>query len=48
MLAVPPRAELRIRPLETARLSLTPIESSDAHDLWYAVDASRAQLLPDP
>ncbi len=46
MLAVPPRAELRIRPLETARLSLAPIESTDAHDLWYAVDGSRPQLLP--
>jgi ribosomal-protein-serine acetyltransferase len=46
MLAVPPRVELRIRPLETPRLLLTPIESADAHDLWYAVDGSRAQLEP--
>ncbi len=44
MLAVPPRAELRLKPLKTARLTLTPIEATDAHDLWYAVDASRAEL----
>ncbi len=28
----------------TARLMLHPIETQDAHDLWYAVDASRAEL----
>lgn len=46
MLAVPPRIELRLRPIETPRLALSPIESADAHDLWYAVDGSRAQLEP--
>ena len=30
MLAVPPRQELRLRPLETSRLLLTPIHTSDA------------------
>jgi ribosomal-protein-serine acetyltransferase len=46
MLAVPPRQELRLRPLETSRLLLTPIDTSDARDLWAAVDASRAHLEP--
>lgn len=46
MLAVPPRVELRIRPLETPRLLLSPIEAADAHDLWLAVEGSRAQLEP--
>jgi ribosomal-protein-serine acetyltransferase len=46
MLAVPPRQELRLRPLETSRLLLTPIDTSDARDLWAAVDASRSHLEP--
>ncbi len=46
MLAVPPRQELRLRPLETSRLILTPIDTSDARDLWAAVEASRAHLEP--
>src|SRR5437868_849346 len=46
MLAVPPRQELRLRPLETSRLLLTPIDTSDARDLWAAVEASRAHLEP--
>ncbi|HEY2518295.1 MAG TPA: GNAT family protein [Polyangiaceae bacterium] len=46
MLAVPPRQELRLRPLETSRLILTPIDTADARDLWAAVDASRAHLEP--
>jgi ribosomal-protein-serine acetyltransferase len=44
VLVVPPRAELRTKPLETQRLVLAPIEPSDAHDLWLGVDASRAHL----
>lgn len=44
MLAVPHRAELRHRPLETERLLLTPVEPTDASDLWLAVDTSRAHL----
>ncbi|MBK6693244.1 MAG: GNAT family N-acetyltransferase [Myxococcales bacterium] len=44
MLAVPTRAELRSRPLTTARLMLAPIETKDAHDLWYAVEGSRTEL----
>ena len=46
MLAVPPRQELRLRPIETSRLLLSPIDTSDARDLWAAVDASRAHLEP--
>ena len=46
MLAVPSRLELRVRPLETPRLLLSPIEAADARDLWLAVEASRAQLEP--
>jgi ribosomal-protein-serine acetyltransferase len=44
MLVVPPRAELRQRPLDTPRLVLTPVEPADASDLWFAVDSSRAHL----
>ncbi len=46
MLVVPARGELRARPLETARLSLVPIDTTDARDLWVAVDGSRAHLEP--
>ncbi len=46
MLAVTPRHELRARPLETHRLILAPIDTSDARDLWTAVDGSRAHLEP--
>jgi ribosomal-protein-serine acetyltransferase len=44
MLVVPPRAELRHRPLDTERLLLSPVEPTDASDLWLAVDTSRAHL----
>jgi ribosomal-protein-serine acetyltransferase len=44
MLVVPPRAELRQRPLDTQRLTLSPVEPADASDLWNAVDASRSHL----
>jgi ribosomal-protein-serine acetyltransferase len=44
MLVVPPRADLRHRPLDTQRLVLTPVEPADASDLWNAVDTSRAHL----
>jgi len=46
MLAVPPRVELRLRPLENPRVHLVPIEASDAHDLWCGVEASRRELEP--
>ena len=46
MLAVPSRAELRVRPLETPRLHLLPIDASDSADVWTAVDGSRRELEP--
>jgi ribosomal-protein-serine acetyltransferase len=46
MLRIPPRHELRQRPVTTPRLHLTPIETGDAPDLWSAIDASRAHLEP--
>lgn len=46
MLVVPPRSEIRARPLATQRLLLTPLESADARDLFTAVEASRAELEP--
>jgi ribosomal-protein-serine acetyltransferase len=44
MLVVPPRGEVRARPLDTPRLILTPVDTADAHDLWLAVESSRAHL----
>jgi ribosomal-protein-serine acetyltransferase len=44
MLVIPPRAEIRARPLETARLLLVPIDPADATDMWTAIDGSRAHL----
>ena len=46
MLMVPSRTELRTRPLETARLVLTPLEPADGAELWTAVEGSRAHLEP--
>ena len=46
MLVVPSRAELRARPVETARLRLFPIEHGDASDLWLSVESSRSHLEP--
>ncbi|MEB2310379.1 MAG: GNAT family protein [Sorangiineae bacterium] len=44
MLNIPPRASFRRSPLETARLTLLPIEASDTAELWAAVDGSRWHL----
>ena len=46
MLAVPPRSEVRSRPLETKRLLLSPLDATDTRDLWSAVESSRPQLEP--
>ncbi len=46
MLAVPLRADARARPLESARLVLTPLEPQDAREMWASVEASRAHLEP--
>src|SRR3954452_22264412 len=44
MLVVPPRLEIRAHAVETPRLILTPVESSDAAELCLAVDGSRDHL----
>jgi ribosomal-protein-serine acetyltransferase len=44
MLVVPSRAEVRARPLESSRLVLAPVDTSDARELWLAVEASRPHL----
>ena len=46
MLSVPTRAEVRTRPLDTARLALAPLDAQDARDMWGAVEVSRAHLEP--
>lgn len=46
MLVVPPRSEVRSRPLETKRLTLHPLDATDTRDLWSAVESSRPQLEP--
>lgn len=35
-----------MRPLETQRLQLYPLDATDSRDFWTAVDASRMQLEP--
>ncbi len=44
MLTLPSRAQIRGRPLETSRLSLAPIDVSDAPEMWLAIDGSRGHL----
>lgn len=46
MLSIPPRAEVRARPIVTERLSLTPIDTSDAAEMWQVVESSRQWLQP--
>jgi ribosomal-protein-serine acetyltransferase len=46
MLSIPPRSEIRARPLEAQRILLSPIDPSDASELWSVVDGSRAWLEP--
>ena len=46
MIKIPTRASLRASPLTTPRLALYPIDPSDAHDLWLAVEESRGHLYP--
>jgi ribosomal-protein-serine acetyltransferase len=46
MLSIPTRSELRTHPLESTRLTLTPIEAADSQDLWVAIDGSRTHLEP--
>jgi ribosomal-protein-serine acetyltransferase len=44
--AVPGRAELRARPLQSERLILLPTEVPDAPELWQVVSTSRQWLQP--
>lgn len=46
VLAVPPRSEVRSRPLETPRLHLHPLDGTDTRDLWLSVESSRPHLEP--
>ena len=46
MLAIPPRSELRARPLRGQRVDLVPMDTTFAAELWEVVDGSRAWLQP--
>lgn len=46
MLAVPPRSDVRFRPVETKRLQLFPLDATDTRELWSAVESSRPHLEP--
>lgn len=43
---MPPRSEVRARPVETPRLLLHPLDATDSRDLWTSVEASRPALEP--
>ena len=44
MLVIPPRADVRLHPVETERLLLVPVDPSDGPELWLAVSGSRTYL----
>jgi ribosomal-protein-serine acetyltransferase len=44
MLVIPPRGEIRVHPVQTERLLLSPVDPSDGPEIWVAVEASRAYL----
>jgi ribosomal-protein-serine acetyltransferase len=44
MITLPPRPDLRARPIVTARTILAPMEVSDSRELWQVVETSRAWL----
>lgn len=46
MLQIPPRSEVKRRPLETPRLWLYPLETTDAQDLWTSIESCRSYLSP--
>jgi ribosomal-protein-serine acetyltransferase len=46
MVNLPSRASLRASPIGSTRLLLYPIDPSDAHELWLAVEESRNYLAP--
>ncbi len=43
-LAIPPRASARQHPLESPRLLLQPLDTTDAQELWAAIEGSRQHL----
>lgn len=46
MFPIPPRAEVRDKPILAPRLTLLPLDASDAHEIWDLVEESRSWLLP--
>ena len=44
MLVIPPRTDVRARPIETERLLLLPVDPADGPELWFAVNGSRSFL----
>src|SRR5262245_40678522 len=44
MLAIPHRIDVRARPIETERHTLSPVDASDGCDIWLAVNGSRSLL----
>lgn len=46
MLAIPTRSDVRQHPIQTPRLWLQPVDTSDAPELWAAINRSRATLEP--
>ena len=44
MLVIPPRIDVRARPIETERHILSPVDPSDGCDIWLAVNGSRSFL----
>ncbi len=46
MISLPPRPELRARPIVTPRTVLAPMDVPDARELWQVVEGSRSFLQP--
>jgi ribosomal-protein-serine acetyltransferase len=44
VLSIPARSSIRRTPVETARIVLVPVETSDGPELWDAIDGSRWHL----
>ncbi len=46
MVNLPTRASLHASPITSPRLQLQPIDVSDSHEIWLAVEESRKYLYP--
>lgn len=46
MLVVPSRSSVRDEPIETSRLVIHPLDTTDARDLYGAIEPSRRELEP--